>query len=160
MLLYILNLIFIFSITRNNKSNTNLIEQERFNSITSSSNLSDDDIPIIPDLDDIKDEMILNEMVEAPTVSVNRVATYNELNSDLLKQGAFATLEDVDLSALATCLQNEIYLNEPDEIWTWDKLFTDVTAEINSEKPQSASNSDNRRVFRQNTAEIMTKYVE
>lgn len=100
-------------------------------------------------------------MVEAPTVSVNRVATYNELNSDLLKQGAFATLEDVDLSALAKCLQNEIFLNEPDEIWTWDKLFTEVSAEINAEKPQSASTISDRKIVQNNTVvEVMTKYVE
>lgn len=131
-----------------------MIEQERFNSITSTSNLSDDDIPVIPDLDDIKDEMILNEMVEAPTVSVNRVATYKELNSDLLKQGAFAALEDVDLSILAKSLQNEMVLNEPDEVWTWEKLFTDISAEIHSEKPQSAVE---RRI---SGPEVMTKYVE
>lgn len=116
--------------------------------------MSDDDIPVIPDLDDIRDELILNEMVEAPTVSVNRVATYKELNSDLLKQGAFAALEDVDLSILAKCLQSEMVLNEPDEVWTWEKLFTDISAEIHSEKPQSATE---RRI---SGAEVMTKYVE
>lgn len=82
--------------------------------------------------------MLLNEMVEAPIVSVNRVATYKELNSELLKQGAFAALEDIDLSILARCLQSEAYLTEPDEVWTWEQLFTAVSADIHADKPKSA----------------------
>lgn len=70
---------------------------------TTTGNLSEDEIPVIPDLDDMQDDLLLNEMVEAPVVSVNRVATYKELNSELLKQGAFAALEDIDLSILARC---------------------------------------------------------
>lgn len=66
------------------------------------------------------------------------MAAYKELNMDLLKQGAFASLEDVDLSILAKCLQNESDLNEPDELWTWDKVFTDVTAKINSDKRRNS----------------------
>lgn len=117
--------------------------RERFNSITTTTtNYSDEDIPVIPDLDDIRDELLLNEMVEPPLVSINRVATYNELNSDLLKQGTFSLLEDVDLSILGRCLQPESALNEPDEVWTWEKLFTEVSAEIHAEQPGSATAID------------------
>lgn len=77
-------------------------------------------------------------MVEAPVVSVNRVATYKELNSELLKQGAFASLEEIDLSILARCLQNEALLTEPDDEWTWEQLFTEVSADIHADKPKSA----------------------
>lgn len=98
-----------------------------------------DDIPIIPDLDDLPDDL-LNEMIDAaalpppPVVSVNRVTTYKELNSDLLKQGAFASLEDIDLSVLARCLQPESALTEPDDVWTWEHLFGEVAAEIHADQ--------------------------
>lgn len=92
-------------------------------------------------MDDLADEAILNEMTEAPTVAVNRVATYKELTSDLLRHAAFASLEDIDLSILARCLQSEAVLHEPDEVWTWEKLFTEVTAEIHADKPRSADSS-------------------
>jgi hypothetical protein len=39
----------------------------------------------------------LYQIAEAPSVSVNRVATYRELDSDLLKHVAFATIDDIDL---------------------------------------------------------------
>lgn len=84
---------------------------------------------------------MLDDMIEAPEVAVNRTATYNALNSDLLKQGAFATLDDIDLSILARCLLNEPDLVEPDEVWTWDQLFTEVSGEIHADKPKSADPS-------------------
>lgn len=98
---------------------------------------------MIPDMDDLPDEAILNEMAEAPEVSVNRYATYKELNSELLKHAAFASLEDIDLSMLSRCLQNEAALDEPDVVWTWDKLFTEVSAEIHADKPKSADAASN-----------------
>lgn len=107
---------------------------ERFNLL--SGQVSDDDIPVIPDMDDLPDDALLDN--EVPDVTVNRVATYNELNSELLRQSAFASLEDIDLSILAKCLQSEVALNEPDEAWEWEKLFTEVSADIHSEKPKSA----------------------
>ncbi|KAJ6646895.1 Intraflagellar transport protein 43 like, partial [Pseudolycoriella hygida] len=85
---------------------------------------SDDDIPIIPDMDDIQDELLMNQLVEAPVLAENRTAAYKELNSDLLKQAAFTAMEDVDLSILGRCLQSEADLIECDEEWNWDKLFT------------------------------------
>lgn len=114
------------------------LNRERFSSITNTTHFSDDDIPIIPDLDDIQDELLMNEMVEAPIVTENRTETYKELNSDFLKQAAFTALEDVDLSVLGRCLQAEVDLKEPDEEWTWDKLFIEVSSDIHAEKPKSA----------------------
>lgn len=54
------------------KINTNLIEQERFNSTsTNSPSTPDDDIPIIPDLDDINDDLFLNDVIQAPMLVVH-----------------------------------------------------------------------------------------
>ena len=57
---------------------------------------SDDD-PIIPDLDDVEQEDFALTVADAPNVAVTRVATYKELDNDLLKHAAFATLEEIDL---------------------------------------------------------------
>ena len=57
---------------------------------------SDED-PIIPDLDDVEQEDFALKVADAPTVALNRVATYKELDNDLFKHAAFATLEEIDL---------------------------------------------------------------
>lgn len=60
--------------------------------------------------------------------------TLRELHSDLLSQNAFSAIKGVDLSPLMRCLQPQEAVMEPDEIWEWSKLFTDVVAEIHSDK--------------------------
>ncbi|XP_023296307.2 intraflagellar transport protein 43 homolog [Lucilia cuprina] len=117
------------------KSKKGSFEDDRFGFKSSANNSPTDDIPIIPDLDDIKDDMLMSEIAEPPSVAVNRVVTLKELNSDLLAQNAFSAIEDVDLSILTKCLQPQESLDEADEVWEWEKLFTDVVAEINADKP-------------------------
>merc|ERR1719384_2032985 len=93
-------------------------------------NDSDDDaIPIIPDLDDVRDEDMAFQVADAPSVAVNRVATYKELDSDLLKHVAFATLDDIDLRLLTLRMVPESALKEPDEPWHWDVIFAEVSSE-------------------------------
>ena len=94
---------------------------------------SDDDLPIIPDLEEVEQEDLAMKIAEAPSVAVNRVATYKELDTDLLKHAAFATLEDIDLTVLTNCMAPEAALKEPDETWTWDMLFTDVSSQLQAE---------------------------
>lgn len=112
-------------------------DDERFNISTGSkvatSSILEDDIPVIPDLDDVKDEVLMNEIVEPPNISENRVIMLKELNLDLLSQSAFSAIEDIDLSLLMRCLQAQDALDEPDEVWEWDKLFAEVIAEIHSD---------------------------
>uniref|UniRef100_T1H099 Intraflagellar transport protein 43 homolog n=1 Tax=Megaselia scalaris TaxID=36166 RepID=T1H099_MEGSC len=81
-----------------------------------------DDIPVIPDLDEIKDEILFNEISEPPS----------ELNSDLLSNTAFTSIE-ADFSILTSCIQHNS-LDEPDEVWEWDNLFTQITADIHSDR--------------------------
>ena len=69
----------------------------------------DEDLPIIPDLEvrnqyfsecqfkptfpqDVEREDMAQRVADAPNVAVNRVDTYRELDSDLFKHAAFATL--------------------------------------------------------------------
>ena len=72
-------------------------------------------------------------VADAPNVAVNRVDTYRELDSDLFKHAAFATLEEIDLRLLTRHMVPEASLKEPDETWSWDKLFADVSSQMQSE---------------------------
>lgn len=104
---------------------------------------SDADIPVIPDLEDQQEEDITT-IAAAPNVAVNRVATYRELDNDLLKQAAFLTLDgEVDLKLLTKSLSTDVDLIEEDKPWEWDRLFTEVTSELltqweKTERPESA----------------------
>ncbi len=93
----------------------------------------DGELPVIPDLDVMQEEDLALQVATAPSVSVNRVATYRELDSDLLKQVAFATLDDIDLKLLTPCLWPETELREPDEPWSWDVVFAQVSGELQRE---------------------------
>ncbi|XP_075152539.1 intraflagellar transport protein 43 homolog [Haematobia irritans] len=117
------------------KSKKGSFDDERFGLKSPTASSPIDNIPIIPDIDDIKDDILMNEIAEPASVAVNRVVTLKELNSDLLSQTAFTAIDDVNLSILTKCLQPQEVLDEADEVWEWQKLFTDVVAEINSDKP-------------------------
>ncbi|XP_059615208.1 intraflagellar transport protein 43 homolog [Phlebotomus argentipes] len=118
-----------------NRTSINLIEQERFQQSSSTDNV-EDEIPTIPDLDDMQDDILLNDIAPSHSISVKMAATYKALNSDMTKLSNLASLEDVDLSLLTKCLQNET-TEETDEPWYWEELFTSVSAEINSSKSPS-----------------------
>jgi hypothetical protein len=62
-----------------------------------------------------------------------RVATYKELDSDLLKHVAFATLDDLDLKLLTKRMAPESALKEADEPWNWDVIFAEVSGELQKE---------------------------
>ena len=61
------------------------------------------------------------------------MATYKELDSDLLKHVAFATLDDIDLRLLTLRMVPESALKEPDEPWHWDVIFAEVSSELQKE---------------------------
>ena len=102
-------------------------------SIEKSDASEEDDLPVIPDLEEVEREDMAQRIADAPNVAVNRVDTYKELDSDLFKHAAFATLEEIDLRLLTRHMVPEQSLKEPDEVWTWDKLFADVSSQIQSE---------------------------
>ncbi|KAL5008236.1 hypothetical protein ScPMuIL_013817 [Solemya velum] len=92
---------------------------------------SDTDIPVIPDLDDTQDDDMSAKVAIAPNIQVNRVATFRELDNDLLKQAAFLTLDnEIDLKVLTKSLSTDADLVEEDKPWEWDRLFTEVTSEL------------------------------
>ncbi|KAH9515104.1 Intraflagellar transport protein 43 [Bulinus truncatus] len=95
---------------------------------------SESDIPIIPELEETIEEDLTTKVASAPNVAVNRVATYRELDNDLLKQAAFLTLDnDIDLKLLIKSFSPPEDLIEDDKPWDWDRLFTEVSSELRSE---------------------------
>ncbi|XP_078037345.1 intraflagellar transport 43 isoform X2 [Augochlora pura] len=117
------------------RGTSSIIEQERSRGLEKD---PADDIPIIPDLDEIQEDSALSD-VNTPTVNVNRVTAYKELDTDLVKNAAFTSLNGVNLSLLAEKLYNENLTKEPDEVWNWNLLFTQVASEINSEAQKKIS---------------------
>ncbi|CAL7934552.1 unnamed protein product [Xylocopa violacea] len=109
---------------------SSIIEQERFRATEREEVI--DDIPVIPDLDEIQEDNTSSD-INTPPINVNRVAAYKELDTDLVKNAAFTSLNGVNLSLLAEKLYNENLTKEPDEVWNWNLLFTQVSSEVNSE---------------------------
>ncbi|XP_033229937.1 intraflagellar transport protein 43 homolog isoform X3 [Belonocnema kinseyi] len=64
---------------------------------------------------------------------VNRVAAYKELDTELVKNVKFATVDGVNLAIFTKRLYSEKSVKEADEVWTWESLFTQVASELNSE---------------------------
>ncbi|XP_037575449.2 intraflagellar transport protein 43 homolog A-like, partial [Dermacentor silvarum] len=98
---------------------------------------SDSEIPSIPDLGEVERDDLTTQVAQAPSVPVNQVDTFQQLDNELLKQAAFTTLDGCDLRLLTKYLTPEEYLKEPDAVWTWDTLFTEVAAEINKSSDNS-----------------------
>lgn len=99
-----------------------------------------DDIPELPDLEDIMDEAAFDEANDAQALVANRVETYKELNTELLKYSEFSSAENIDLSKLMQCLQDESVLTDHDVPLTKEQLFSEVASLINSQKDDADEN--------------------
>nr|XP_058945551.1 intraflagellar transport protein 43 homolog A-like isoform X2 [Pocillopora verrucosa] len=113
-------------------------EDERLkidNSVTQDED--DGDIPVIPDLEDVQEEDMMTQIAAPPSVQVNRVATYKELDSYFQKQSALFNVNlldgEIDLKLLTNVLSPETEVFEEDKQWDWDRLFTEVASELQSE---------------------------
>ncbi|XP_049288767.1 intraflagellar transport protein 43 homolog [Anopheles funestus] len=125
---------------KNARKFSNILEMERFSnsnivSMDDTSTTVDynpvDDIPVLPDADDIHESLLYNESPNLPTVT-----TYKNLSSDIFASGkasALGNLDEIDISILTECLENEEDIEEPDEPWTWDQLFTQLSVKISTE---------------------------
>ena len=93
-----------------------------------------DEIPVIPDLDDFKEEDLANKIAAPPSIQVNRVATYKELDNDFQKYSYLMTLDDeIDLKLLGKVLAPESTVFEEDKPWDWDRLFTELSSDLQTE---------------------------
>lgn len=96
-----------------------------------------EDIPVIPDLEDVQEEDMMTQIAAPPSVQVNRVATYKELDSYFQKQSALFNVNlldgEIDLKLLTNVLSPETEVFEEDKRWDWDRLFTEVASELQTE---------------------------
>ncbi|XP_064148850.1 intraflagellar transport protein 43 homolog isoform X6 [Loxodonta africana] len=100
---------------------------------------SDDggDIPVIPDLEEVQEEDFVLQVAAPPSIQVNRVMTYRDLDNDLMKYSAFQTLDgEIDLKLLTKVLAPEHEVREDDVGWDWDHLYTEVSSELLTEWDQ------------------------
>uniref|UniRef100_A0A8C6NU67 Intraflagellar transport 43 n=1 Tax=Nothobranchius furzeri TaxID=105023 RepID=A0A8C6NU67_NOTFU len=98
---------------------------------------SGSDIPVIPDLDEVQEEDLTMQVAVPPSIQVNRVMTYRDLDSDLKHFSAFQTLDgEIDLKLLTKVLAPEQEVREDDASWDWDHLFTEVSSELQMEWDQ------------------------
>nr|XP_058149041.1 intraflagellar transport protein 43 homolog isoform X2 [Dasypus novemcinctus] len=63
------------------------------------------DIPVIPDLEEVQEEDFVLQVAAPPSIQVNRVMTYRDLDNDLMKYAAFQTLVSRMASAETRRLQ-------------------------------------------------------
>ncbi|CAH8442560.1 unnamed protein product [Schistosoma turkestanicum] len=85
------------------------------------------EIPIVPDLSSAEDQSITFEGAVAPSVVINKIPSYSELTQDLLHHGMLQLLDDhINIRVLTRHLFSESELQESDETWGWDFLFTEL----------------------------------
>ncbi|TKS86479.1 Intraflagellar transport protein 43 -like protein A [Collichthys lucidus] len=97
-------------------------------------------IPVIPDLEEVQEEDLTMQVAAPPSVQVNRVMTYRDLDNDLKCYSAFQTLDgEIDLRLLTKVLAPEQEVKEDDVSWDWDHLFTEVSSELLMEWDQGES---------------------
>ncbi|RZC31875.1 IFT43 domain containing protein, partial [Asbolus verrucosus] len=103
---------------------SNIIEQERFQNEKSQE--SEDDIPVIPDIDDVADDLLNLPDVKIPNVTVKE-STYKELDSEFESgRSNFGNLGDIDLSFLTSKLYPEKEVRRCTEVWTMESLYQDL----------------------------------
>ncbi|ELW49849.1 Intraflagellar transport protein 43 like protein [Tupaia chinensis] len=96
-----------------------------------------EDIPVIPDLEEVQEEDFVLQVAAPPSIQVNRVMTYRDLDNDLMKYSAFQTLDgEIDLKLLTKVLAPEHEVREDDVSWDWDLLYTEVSSELLTEWDQ------------------------
>ncbi|KAM6961430.1 intraflagellar transport protein 43 homolog [Aplochiton taeniatus] len=119
------------------KAATEDLEDRRLRPQTPPGSDDEEDIPVIPDLDEQQEEDLTTQVAAPPSVQVNRVMTYRDLDNDLMKYSAFQTLDgEIDLKLLTKVLAPEHEVREEDVCWDWDHLFTEVSSELQSEWDQ------------------------
>ncbi|XP_032356230.1 intraflagellar transport protein 43 homolog isoform X1 [Etheostoma spectabile] len=116
------------------------LEDRRLRPQTPQGSDDEGDIPVIPDLEEVQEEDLTMQIAAPPSIQVNRVMTYRDLDNDLKHYSAFQTLDgEIDLKLLTKVLAPEQEVKEDDVSWDWDHLFTEVSSELLMEWDQGES---------------------
>lgn len=111
------------------KTQVENIEKERYITSASSGDSRGLDIPEIDDIQPMDD-------TAEPPVRANYT---KELNVDVLKKNTI-DVEDktTDLTILIEALEPEDEIDEPDDVWQWNQLFTQIVSEMTGQISASA----------------------
>lgn len=102
------------------------------------------DIPVIPDLDEVREEDLTQQVAEAPSANV-RVTTMADLDRDLESTLPFSQTESgIDLKLLTNVLCPASALKEDDNTWQFQQLFTEIKSELLSEKEEKVRGGGGR----------------
>ncbi|KAM3870850.1 intraflagellar transport protein 43 homolog [Diretmus argenteus] len=89
------------------------LEDHRLKPQTPQGSDDEGDIPVIPDLDEVQEEDLTMQVAAPPSIQVNRVMTYRDLDNDLKYYSAFQTLDgEIDLKLLTKVLASEQEVRE------------------------------------------------
>ncbi|KAK6636162.1 hypothetical protein RUM43_009814 [Polyplax serrata] len=125
---------FMTNVKKSNDWGTSGLRIENSNEVEETEKDYIDDIPVIPSIDDFADDDLTTQIAKAPLIGVKQIATYKELENDMLKHSAFSSFEEVNLQVFIKVLHPESSLQEPDIPWTKESLFTDLVSKINERK--------------------------
>ncbi|CAG2164540.1 unnamed protein product [Oppiella nova] len=94
---------------------------------------SDNEVtPMIPDLQEVNDYEMTQTVAEPPTAH-NKIISFKELDKNLLKESAFTSLDDIDLTPLTRFCLPEGQVREEDITWSWDHLMSDITSALTTD---------------------------
>jgi len=97
----------------------------------------DNDIMIIPDIEEEEKNEMLTTVAAPPQIKVNRIPTMRELENEFFNSSEERLNEvylGIDLSFLSNnslCYPDQIM--EEDKHWDWDLLFVEVASEIQND---------------------------
>ena len=98
---------------------------------------SDDEIIVIPDLDDEGGADADQRVAHAPRNITRRIPTLTELEKDAVAAMPTTIVDGLDLTVLQQTLVPMDFLKDDDKTWDFDQLLSEVTDEINgTHQPQ------------------------
>lgn len=98
----------------------------------------DDNIPVIPDLDDVAGEAMEAD-VSAPTMATSKVQTLGELDAGRCMAPLPPVHNGIDLTLLQSVLMPPEQVNtEGSGPWTFDSVFASVSKELTDEALRKA----------------------
>jgi len=94
---------------------------------------NDESDSYIPDLEEVREDDLTMTVASAPNYELQRMASLSELDAELSQTKALSVVDGVNLRKLCKFLVPEKELSENDELWTWDRLYTEIisTPELN-----------------------------
>mmetsp|Transcript_663 Transcript_663/g.1242 ORF Transcript_663/g.1242 Transcript_663/m.1242 type:complete len:224 (+) Transcript_663:3-674(+) len=103
----------------------------------------DDDVPVIPDLEEVEEEDITRQVADAPVARPVGLPTDSDLDKGK-GQLPPANVDGINLTVLYDCLIAPDALTEKDEYWDPDTMLSELKAEIQAEEDRLADDGEKK----------------